>query len=99
MFCVLTLGIDSKSSGHSGSGFNYMCLPNLPDTGTIHNDQNQEGSLLYGLNYENYGYIGNLSSISRYAIPCAMCEAERGDVMTLYGMSRSMSALMAVSFV
>ena len=77
--------VNRKNNGHSGSGFNYVCLPNVPDAGTSHNDNSQEGSLLYGITYTSYGYIGNLSSLSRYVTPCAMCEAERGDIMTLYG--------------
>ena len=76
----------SSSNGHSGSGFNRLCVPEEPEFGLVHYDKSCSGSFLYGQEYETSGYgIRNLTSLAHYRVPCTVCEVDHGPVMMVPG--------------
>ena len=65
-----------KSHDHSGSGGNTLCLTNSP-TWLDYNDTNQNGALVYGMEYElsGTGLSGNIAfkDLHDTDAPCAVC--------------------------
>jgi hypothetical protein len=73
---------------YTGSGANLLCMtPNT--TYADHNDNNQEGALLYGYEYETgSGALRSQAyrSVHNYEIPCAVCEnVGSSATFTMYG--------------
>lgn len=65
---------------HGGSGSNLLCL-SLSPTWNDFNDNDQNGALVYGAEYETSGYgISSLASLHDREIPCAVCMRERANV-------------------
>lgn len=58
---------------HSGSGTETLCLSETPTWG-IHSDLNQNGALVYGMEYETAAYgISSLRGLQDLEAPCAVC--------------------------
>jgi hypothetical protein len=58
--------------GHVGSGANTVCLNSVPTWGQ-YNDGDQNGALLYGVEYENQGAVGALAGLHDYDLRCSVC--------------------------
>lgn len=70
---------------HSGGGYNSLCVHSSPSTDGAQNDH-QQGAYLYGFAYGTRGYgVEELQGVHSYGIPCAVCEAKRGDVFMVPG--------------
>jgi len=58
---------------HSGSGHNTLCLTDSPTWGD-HNDGNQQGALIYGMEYETSGFgLSTLAGLQNYDARCTVC--------------------------
>ena len=79
--------VGSSASPQSGSGYNRLCLPSSPSSENQHSDGNEDGALLYGSTYKTAGAgVTRMQSVDNGAVPCAMCEAQRGGVIMIPGM-------------
>jgi len=60
---------------HTGSGTNYLCLPKNPIWGSVYSDADDNGALVYGVEYEhtNYGLNNWYGGHNDYSAPCAVC--------------------------
>ena len=67
-----------------------LCLPYNPPQSVMwdHNDQdqNQNGGLVYGVEYETAGYgVRELSGVTNYQVPCAVCETNASVTVMIPG--------------
>merc|ERR1711937_1057471 len=60
--------------GHPGSGYNYLCMHPQPQWPSGMNAGNQDGALLYGVEYENTGAVDK--NYQKDAA-CVVCEHKR----------------------
>ena len=65
----------SGNYGHSGSGANMLCLaPNPSWSGAVYNSGNQNGGLIYGVEFETSGYgVSTLTGLHDRDARCARC--------------------------
>ncbi|CAH1794107.1 unnamed protein product [Owenia fusiformis] len=77
---------------HSGSGGNYLCLPNEPEWGNFVDSTSGYGAYIYGAEYEipsdgnpylgtNAPKQGDKQSLHDNDVPCALCQVPRNVVM------------------
>ena len=82
MCCIRT----SSHYGHTGGGFNRLCLPLDPGFGFPQYDKFTLSALTYGAEYETGSAASSyVRSVANKAIPCAVCEAARGSVLQVTG--------------
>lgn len=65
-----------------------LCLPDKPSQSVRwdHSDVNNNGAQVYGIEYETSGYgVGELSHLSNYQVPCAVCEANASVAVMIPG--------------
>ena len=60
---------------HAGGPTEYYCMHGTPEYDD-YNDANQEGALIYGVEYETSGYgVAALAAMHDQEAPCSVCEA------------------------
>ena len=65
----------------SGGGSNLLCLSKDP-TSTGTNSGNQNGALIYGVEYETSGYgLSALAPLQNYEVPCALCQRDNAKIV------------------
>ena len=64
-----------------------MCMPLKPSFGAdVHQDNNDNGALIYGVEYETSSWSGSpWDSVRDATVPCAVCEARLGSTFMLSG--------------
>jgi len=73
----------SSHHGHNGGGANTLCFHDQPEYPWAYDDGNQDGNLLYGMEYENTGAIDKNSNKDA---ACVVCEHSSAlDVYTQWG--------------
>lgn len=76
----------SSNSGHPGSGFNRLCIPEKPEFGLVHYDKSSSSGYLYGQEFETSGYgLRNFTQLANYPVPCVVCEVKQGPVLQVPG--------------
>ena len=66
-----------------------MCLREKPTFSWQDNDYDQSSAEVYGIQYATGSWsVQELQPLNGASVPCAVCEAERGDVLTYPGMER-----------
>ena len=91
VYDAIALCFRSSHYGSSGSGFNKLCLPLNPSNSTDwrQSDADNSGSRLYGVQYVTDTSVYDLHDVNGKAVPCAVCEASNGPVVTITGMRQA----------
>ena len=76
----------SSADDHLGGGYNRLCLPSLPGQRWEHTERTSSGSYLFGVEYQTSGFgVSDLYGVNDYSVPCAVCEATRGEAVMIPG--------------
>lgn len=84
---VVVCDIVRSYYGNQGSGFNKLCVPLEPTNSTDwrQSDAGNSVSRLVGVQYVTSSAVQDLLSVNGKAVPCAVCEANRGPVIMIPG--------------
>ena len=82
--CIYLIGIaGGKWYDHTGSGSNYLCLPEDPEYNNYEAGVNLGRAYIYSAEYQTFEFP-QFAGKYQHDVPCAVCRTtNRGSVMTI----------------